>query len=248
MIISGPEEAPPLVLLHASVMASWSWLYNIEGLNHYFRTYAIDQIGDAGRSMLADINHFPQTGTDLITLNNELMDSLGVQKASYIGASQGGSIATYIALHTPKRVNKLILSGPMGYTGTHYTVMRILFTTLFPFKTMQESALRWAFSDDPFIPDVTEEWFIIIVKGVVPRSVQPVPFTTEQLQSLHMPVLFLFGTKYGLVGNPKKAREHVQVIPNVQVEILEAGHLISAEKPEQFNRLILEFLGVDNLE
>jgi pimeloyl-ACP methyl ester carboxylesterase len=40
---------------------------------------------------------------------------------------------------------------------------------------------------------------------------------------------------------PKAARELVQDIPDVRVEVLDAGHLMGAELPEQVNALIIEF-------
>ena len=243
VIISGPADAPPIFLLHASAMGSWSWLYNIEGLNKYYRTYAIDTIGDAGRSTLADIEKFPNDGKSLAELYTAIMDTLGVQKASFMGASQGGFISTNIALYAPDRVDKIILCGPMGYTGTNLSVLRILFTTMFPIKLFQKNATHWAFGDDPAVNEAVGEWFSLILEGVISRQARPQPFSQEQLQSLNMPVLLLLGKRDGLVGIPENAKQHVQIIPDVQVEILDTGHLISAEKPDEFNRLVIDFLG-----
>jgi pimeloyl-ACP methyl ester carboxylesterase len=242
VIISGPVEAPPLFLLHASAMASWSWLYNIKGLNKHYRTYAIDTIGDAGRSVLADINIYPEDGQSLADLYSEIMDTLGVEKVSFIGASQGGFITTNMALYAPERVKKIILCGPMGYTGTNASVMRILFTTMFPIKPIQKSANRWAFGDDPGINAAVGDWFNTIFEGVISRQARPQPFTKKQLQSLHIPVLLLLGKRDGLVGNPENTRKLVQDIPNFRVELLDTGHLISAEKPNRFNQLVYDFL------
>lgn len=57
-----------------------------------------------------------------------------------------------------------------------------------------------------------------------------------------IPVLIItlrLGTRDGLVGNPKFTKQVAQNIPDVQVEILDAGYLISAEQPEQFNQLVV---------
>ncbi|MEJ2636982.1 MAG: alpha/beta fold hydrolase [Calditrichia bacterium] len=242
VIISGPGDAQPVLLLHASAMAGWSWLYNIEGLNKYYRTYAIDTIGDAGRSVLADIRIYPEDGQSLSELYAEIMDSLGVQKASFIGASQGGFITANMALYAPERVDKIILCGPMGFTGTNSSVLRILFTTMFPVRPIQNSTTRWAFGDDPKIHEAVGEWFATILEGVISRQARPKPFTREQLQRLSMPVLLLLGKKDGLVGDPENTRQLVQTIPDVRLEILDAGHLISAEKADEFNRLVHEFI------
>jgi pimeloyl-ACP methyl ester carboxylesterase len=66
-------------------------------------------------------------------------------------------------------------------------------------------------------------------------------FTSEERQQLSVPVLFVFSTRDNLVGNPEAATALVQDIPNVQVEIVDAGHLMAGEEPEQVNALILEF-------
>lgn len=242
VVMSGPEDAPPVVLLHASAMASWSWLYNVAGLNQYYRTFAIDMIGDAGRSKLRDINQYPKDGEELASLFSEIMDSLKIERAHFIGASQGGFCATNLALYHPGRVDKLILSGPMGYTGTNLSVLQILLTTMFPIKPLQVRSLHWAFGDDPKVLREVSDWFYLILQGVVSRQARPMPFSLQQMQQLNQPVLLLLGTKDGLVGNPENTRKVAQNIRDVRVEILEAGHLISAEKPNQFNELVLNFI------
>jgi pimeloyl-ACP methyl ester carboxylesterase len=242
VIVSGPENAPPVVLLHASAMGSWSWLYNIEGIDRYYRTYAIDTIGDAGKSVLKDIEKYPKDGKSLSELYKEIMDAMGIQKACFIGASQGGFIATNLALYAPERVKKIILCGPMGYTGTNISVLRILFTTMFPLKPIQMSATRWAFGENPEVTYSVGEWFGLILEGVISRQARPQPFTREQLQSLNIPVLLLLGKRDGLVGNPKNTQKLVQNFSNYQVEVLDTGHLISAERPEQFNKLVIDFI------
>ena len=117
IISSGPKEAPPMLLLHASAVSSWSWKSNVGGLNQHFRTYAVDLIGDAGKSEFYNLDHIMKTGEDQADLYNEIMDKLGIKKAAVVGASEGGFIATNLALHYPDKVEKLALLGPMGYSG-----------------------------------------------------------------------------------------------------------------------------------
>ena len=243
IIICGPDDKPPILLLHASAMSSWSWIYNIKMLNKHYRTYAIDTIGDAGRSVLADIEVFPNSGKELAELYKEIMDTLNIQKAHFIGASQGGFISTNIALLAPERVEKVVLAGPMGYTGTNSSVIRILFTTMFPISFIQQSTTIWAFGNNPEVQMLVNEWFPLILEGVISQQMRPHPFTQEQLQSLTMPVLLVLGQKDALVGNPENAIHLVEGIPNIRIETLNTGHLISAEKPLEFNNLVLDFLG-----
>ena len=81
VIIGGPEDAPPVLLLNAGEMSGWSWITNIGALNEHYRTYAIDTIGEPGKSQLSDINHFPKKGAEWSDLLVEITDKLGVEKA-----------------------------------------------------------------------------------------------------------------------------------------------------------------------
>jgi pimeloyl-ACP methyl ester carboxylesterase len=242
VIVSGAEDAPALFLLHASAMSSWSWLDNVGALSAKFRTYAVDTIGDAGKSVLADVNRAPADGAALAQLYAGLMDRLGVAKASFIGASQGGFIATTMALHRPDRVDKIVLSGPMGYGGTNTSVLRILLTTIFPIKPFHAGTLRWAFGDDPRVRAAIGEWFRLILEGVISRQPRPRPFSDDELASLDCPVLLILGGRDGLVGDPERSKRAVRPIRDVRIEVLDAGHLVGAEKPDEFNRLVLDFL------
>lgn len=242
VIASGPENAPPVMLLHASAMSGWSWLYNVEELNKHYRTYAIDTIGDANRSQLKDVNYIPDTGEKLADLYSYIMDSLNVEKAVFIGGSQGGFISTNIAIYKPERVIKLIPCGPMGYTGTDATVLNIILTCMYPIPPMQDRAFTWAFGDREHIRNEVREWFYLILEGVLSRQATPTPFTEEQFQQIKCPVLLILGLRDGLVGDPEKTKIVAQNISDVQVKILDTGHLISAEMPKKFNELVIRFI------
>ena len=241
VIVSGPENSPPMLLLHASAVSSWSWKYNIEGLSRHFRIYAIDLIGDAGKSEFADLKHIMKTGKDQAELYAEITKNLGVVKAYVVGASEGGFIGSNYAMFHPERVKKLVLLGPMGYSGALKSVLRITIAQLFPLKSIQESTFRWAFSDNAKLRDEYKEWFPLIMNGQLPAKVAPLPFSAEKRRRLSMPVLFVFGKKDNLVGNPEQAKARVQDIQNVRVEILDAGHLMAGELPDQVNTLIIDF-------
>lgn len=241
VIVSGPEDAPPLLLLHASGVAGWSWLYNIEELSQHYRAYAIDTLGDAGRSKLNSRDHYPQDGQAQAELYTEISDKLGAERAYVVGASEGGFIGTNYALYAPDRVEKLVLLGPMGYAGTNATVLRIMLAQFFPLKPIQDNTFRWAFSDDPKLEKAFGEWFQLLMAETFPQKATPILFTAEQRQSLKVPVLLILGEKDNLVGDPENAKALVQDIPDIRVEVLDTGHLIGAEQPDQVNALIVEF-------
>jgi pimeloyl-ACP methyl ester carboxylesterase len=241
VIVSGPEDAPPLLLLHASGVSGWSWKYNVAGLSENYRTYAIDLIGDAGKSEFRSMEHVLKTGEDQARLYTEITNKLGVERAYVAGASEGGFIGSNYALFAPERVEKLVLLGPMGYAGATESIMRITLAQFFPLRPIQERTFRWAFSDSDVLEADFGEWFHLLMSKSTPQKVAPLPLPAEERQRLQVPVLFVFGEKDNLVGDPQAARDLVKDIPDVQVEIVDAGHLMAAELPQQVNELILEF-------
>jgi pimeloyl-ACP methyl ester carboxylesterase len=245
VIVSGPELAPPMLLLHASGVSSWSWKFNIEELSKHYRTYAIDTLGDVGKSEYTDFDNILKTGEDQADLYAEIADKLGINKSVVVGASDGGAIGSHYALKYPERVEKLALMGPMGYAGATQSIIRIMFAQSFPLKPIQQSTFKWAFSDNDILVQEFGDWFTLTLTGYTGGTIRVAPkmLSAEQRQSLQVPVMFIFGTRDNLVGDPQAAMELVQDIPDVRVEIVDAGHLMGGELPEECNQLLLDFFG-----
>src|SRR5690348_3879756 len=51
VIVSGPNNAPPLVLLHGYMATSIMWAPNIADLSRDYRVYAIDVMGQPSKSI-----------------------------------------------------------------------------------------------------------------------------------------------------------------------------------------------------
>ncbi|MGD2123355.1 MAG: alpha/beta fold hydrolase [Gemmatimonadota bacterium] len=243
VVVCGREWMPPLLLLHASGVSSWSWKYNVEGLSDAYRLYAIDLMGDAGKSEFRSLSHVFRSGKEQADLYAEITDSLGISTAFVVGASEGGFIATNYALYHSERVEKLALIGPMGYSGAVGAIIRIMITQFFPLRSLQESTFAWAFSRSSALQEDLGEWFRLVMGSTRPIKVPPLPFSQEERRSLGVPVLFIFGERDNLVGDPRRAEAGVKDIPDVTVEILDAGHLVAAEEPLRTNDLLRGFFG-----
>lgn len=241
VIVSGPEDAPPLLLIHASAIAGWSWLPNVGELNKHYRTYAVDSIGDVGKSVLNDLKKPLAGGEEIGAFYTDVTTKLGFDQSYLAGASIGGYIATNYALHAPKRVKKLVLLGSMGYGDTSATVRRMVLAQAFPFKWVQDMTFHWAFGDATHVKDAFGEWFYLILDGTMPNPTPPKTFMPEQLQQMQVPVLTFFGSKDKVIGDAEKAKALAENIPDVRVEIVESGHLIGAELPKIVNPMIIEF-------
>jgi len=103
-------EGSPVVLVHEAVGDSRMWDPQWETFPRSHRTVRFDQRG-YGRSPLepGTISH----ARDLL----DLMDVVGLERASLVGGSLGGRVALEVAVSQPDRIEKLVLlnSGLPGH-------------------------------------------------------------------------------------------------------------------------------------
>ncbi|WP_256002335.1 MULTISPECIES: alpha/beta fold hydrolase [Pedobacter] len=100
-----------VVLFHGKNFGGYYWTNVIKALtDRGFRVIVPDQIG-FGRSSKAFIHYsFHQ----MARWNKALLDTLKIQRASVLGHSMGGMLATRFALMYPERTEKLLLENPIG--------------------------------------------------------------------------------------------------------------------------------------
>jgi pimeloyl-ACP methyl ester carboxylesterase len=99
VVASGPPDAPPLLLLPSFAGTATVWRLNAEGLSRAFRTYAVDVIGQPGKSLATRRLRRPREYADWLV---DVLDGLNVRHASIVGCSFGGFLALNQALVTPE--------------------------------------------------------------------------------------------------------------------------------------------------
>ncbi|MWB94892.1 alpha/beta fold hydrolase [Flavobacterium sp. GA093] len=101
-----------VVLFHGKNFNGAYWETTIKALTKEgFRVIVPDQIG-FGKSSKPD--HFQYTFQQLAENTKNLLDLLGVQKATILGHSMGGMLATRFSLMYPQTTEKLVLENPIG--------------------------------------------------------------------------------------------------------------------------------------
>ncbi|MFC2164467.1 alpha/beta fold hydrolase [Acidobacteriota bacterium] len=242
VIISGPEDAPPLILLHCALMTSAIWSPIIGDLSQNHRTYAVDIIGDVGRTVPSNP---PQTERDLASWLVEVYEELSLEKADVIGWSFGGFVGTNFALHEPQRVSKLGLLAPFatfvrGGAGFLLGFLPFVLPTRSTAHLFEKALCHkpdFGFKEHS---DILYERFRS-AKMVI--TVPPRVFKDEELDQLDMPILLLIG-KQEFLYNAKKAVERAKrILPNARVELLsECNHAIVSDQTALVRARLLEFL------
>ena len=98
----------PILYVHGAGGLFWDPLLDALAAGH--RVVAPEHPG-AGDSQ--GIEHVEDLW-DLVLYYNELLDHLGIEKATVVGHSFGGMVASEIAATSPDRVDKLVLIAPLG--------------------------------------------------------------------------------------------------------------------------------------
>ena len=107
--VSGPIDGHPLVLLHGAGLSSTSWFTNIAQLSADHRVYAVDGIGDAGKSIAECLM---EKRLDYAEWLKEVFDGLNIEKGDLLGHSYGGWLTLNMALAYPERLRKIVLLAP----------------------------------------------------------------------------------------------------------------------------------------
>ncbi|HHW76018.1 MAG TPA: alpha/beta fold hydrolase [Xanthomonadaceae bacterium] len=95
----------PLILLHSGGMSGAEWAPQIPLFARHFRVIAPDHLGHGRSPMVAERLAVADMGRAVL----ELMDELGLPRASLVGSSMGGAVALWLTLYHPGRVSKLVL-------------------------------------------------------------------------------------------------------------------------------------------
>ncbi len=112
--IEGPENAPPIILLHGFIYSLESFDAWASGLAGDYRVIRFDLLGHGLSGPDPQKRYSPQERAEFI---GEVMDALHIDRAVIGGNSLGGLAAWRFAATSPERVSALILVSPGGYPG-----------------------------------------------------------------------------------------------------------------------------------
>ena len=241
--VSGPGDGQPLVLLHAVSLSSTAWFANIAELSANHRVYAVDAIGDAGKS---DAKCLLEKRLDYAEWLREVFDGLNIDKGYLLGHSYGGWLSLNMALACPQRLRKIVLLAPAASIYPMNFLTNLGLRLPFKIRIPARSVFKMIASKGT----VFEEKFIHLMEMVtrycLPATMFPTVYADEELKQIEMPALLLIGAGEKIY-NPKKALDRAQrLMPNLTAEIIpNVGHTLNMEQPETINARILKFLSSD---
>jgi pimeloyl-ACP methyl ester carboxylesterase len=254
-------EGDPIVFIHGLSGAWVNWLENIPHFARGHRVIAMD---------LPGFGHSPMP-TEKISVAgygrivDELLGTLGIERAVIVGNSMGGFIGAEVAIQFSTRVEKLVLVSAAGLSTEHQpngSVLRLLerLDNLFIFTGGWAATRSETLTRRPrmrrqimkLVADRAEELPAPLIAEQVKGSGKPgfIPaldaLTTypirDRLGQIGCPVLVVWGETDRLVP-VRDAYEFGRLIPHARVVVWpDTGHVAMLERPGAFNALVDEFL------
>ncbi|HYI22297.1 MAG TPA: alpha/beta fold hydrolase [Candidatus Limnocylindrales bacterium] len=246
-------EGSPLTLIHAGVAHLRMWDAQVEAWRDRHRIIRYDTRG-FGRTLVEDV---PYSNRDDL---RAVLDHVGVERTHLLGLSRGSMIATDFLVENPERVTSLtwVAGGLRGFEPDEDPRLK----ALWPEMERLEEAKDWeplveletqVWTDgpgqpadrvDPALRRQMIDWNMDNYRADQPANqpIQPEVPAAQLLDRITMPALFIWGTfdeqpvlRTGekLAADVKGARSHV---------FEGVAHMVNLERPEEFNRLVGDFL------
>jgi 3-oxoadipate enol-lactonase len=111
--VSGPPDAPVLVLGGSLGTTGEMWAPQTAALGRHHRIVAFDHRGHGGSLVPPGPYTFDDLGRDVLAA----LDGLGVDRFAYGGLSMGGTLGIWLAARVPERVERLVLLCTSAYYG-----------------------------------------------------------------------------------------------------------------------------------
>jgi esterase len=242
-------QGKPLIILHGLLGSSDNWHSLGKLFAETFTVYIVDQ-RNHGQSPHSDEFDYSVLTEDLEIFIKENK----IQKPHIIGHSMGGKTAMNFAVKNPTGVDKLIVVDivPKKYVVRHDRLiegMKAIPLEEITSRAEAEVALA-GYEPDPAVRQFllknlsrnNESKFVWKVN--LPAIDQHLQETGEAMiykGTFDGPTLFINGKK----SDYYEERDDVlikRIFPQAQIALLDTGHWVQAEKPQEFAQLVLQFL------
>ncbi len=246
-------EGEPLVLIHGGSLDHRMWDDQFEFLARRYRVIRYDVRGHG----LSRSPYGPHRDYDDLAV---LLDHLGIERAHLMGLSLGGRIAIDFAIEYPDRVMKLVPVAP-GLSGYEFDAepekkctqeIRAAFMAADFDKAAEAFLTGWTVGPKRRVEDVDPR-LLSRVRALIRENIKPGkdsgypteadPPAVGRLSEIKAPTLVVIGDldMPGIIDIANRIEKEVAGAKKAVIK--GAAHSVNMEKPEKFNRVVVEFLG-----
>ncbi len=253
----------PLILVHGLLGYSFSWRFTMPAVAANATAYAIDNLG-------AGLSKAPEGMDCTIRANAERVlqfaDAMGIREFDLLGTSHGGGVAIMASAicveRHDARLRRLVLVAPVNPWSPHgkrlapflgSPIGSLLFrNSVEQWRSLDYVWLRRLFGDGTKIPPDSLSGYRVPVlqnhgfhyaRNIVKNWTADLAELETALPTIaEVPTLLIWGTRDRAVhfGSAQRLQRNFR---NAKLVVFEGvGHLPYEETPDEFNRVLVEFL------
>jgi esterase len=243
-------KGQPMVIMHGIFGSSDNWLTQARFFSSKYHVFTID-LRNHGQSGHSDVFDYASMANDL----QEFIDSKNLKDAIVIGHSMGGKVAMNFALAHPEKLQKLIVVdiAPKFYNLEHYVILdglqAIPINTVSTRQEADETLSK-------FVAEADVRQFLLknlqrkqeggfswkLNLPVIAKNLKNIGLDLQFDGKFEKPALFIRGAKSKYVSDEDMTRIK-EIFPKAELETLDTGHWVQAEKPQEFVDLVMRWLG-----
>lgn len=241
--LHGPADAPVLLLGGSLGTSLAMWQPQVAALREHFRVIVFDHRGHGGSPVPPAPYAIADLGADVL----ELMDGLGIERASYGGLSIGGMAGIWLGANAPGRLDRLVLMCTSAHAPPASRWLE------------RAAAVRAAGSTEVVADAVVSRWFtpgwaaahpgVVAAHRAMITATDPEGYAAcceaiaamdlrPELTRIPVPTLVISATEDEALA-PEHQRLIAEQIPGARLELIAgAAHIASAQQPQAVNELI----------
>ena len=242
--VDGPEDGPPVVFANSLGTDLRLWDPILPHLPEGLRIVRFDKRGHG----LSSCPNSPYSMGALINDTERLLDLLKVHDCVFVGLSIGGMIAQGLAIKRLDLVRAMVLSNTAAKIGNPAMwADRIAAVKAGGIESLADTVMeRWFSAEFRTKPEMTL-WRNMLTRqedqGYMGCSaaISGTDFYTPT-SGLRLPTLGIAGSEDGSTP-PDLVRETVDLVPGSSFHLIrKTGHLPCVEKPQEYARVLTDFL------
>jgi pimeloyl-ACP methyl ester carboxylesterase len=249
-------DGPGLVLVHGFGGAKEDFADHVDALAHDHTVVTFDHRGhgESDKPAALAAYSFARLEHDILAV----AAAVGLDRFRLVGHSMGGMVSRGVALRHPERVEALVMmdTSPGPIPGFDAELVEIaanialeqgkdsLKSVLDMAKTLETPAYHRLLAERPGYQEfVDRKWEALseIMWAALVREIAHQADDLDAMRSLACPVLVVVGEQDGPLVGP--SRRMADAIPGAALAVIaDAGHSPQFENPQEWRRVLVEFL------
>lgn len=243
LVETGNLKGSPLLVFHGGNTTTAYCLHLNRFLLENFHIYAVDTIGQVGKSDEITISH---RNYDYGRWASEVIDALGCKKIACFGISYGGGILTKLMAISPEKITKAVLVVPAGIRNPSSFSMMSIFMPFIGYGVLKKEKhlidiiAQMTLSED-LIDKETLDTIRSSFEHVKIKAGMPTDAKVRKLKNYTAPTLVIGAEKDCFFPAKKILPRAKELFQNCRIRLLrDAGHIHTL--PAKEKRIIIDFL------